>query len=223
MNLQALPENHRWAIAWELITVGILTKGLDSRLHVSVQILACLMNLSLDNLSIAEQECAAILQRQLIEMRRQEENESKNRKLKIGAGIAVGGGIAFLCGILVLPLLVPALAAGVALGAGAVLSVPVAGAALSAGILAAGTIALMASPLLPFLFGAAGAGLIGYKIAHLTEGISQFHFVRVPIQASTLRKLDVPGERFQLDFQNQHVTDLRTGKVYVSSTTALNK
>jgi len=223
LQLQAIPESQKWALIWELILDAIMTKGIDSRVHVSVQHIAVMLGLSLNDLSIAEQECAAILQRQLIEMRASDDdNSSKNRKLKIGAGVAVGGGIAFVCGLLVLPLLVPAVAAGVALGAGAALAIPVAGGAISAGIVAAGTIAILAAPFLPFIFGAIGGGLVGFKVAHITEGISEFRFVRVPIFTEIYSKDDVPEERFELDFVNQSVIDTHTGQVHRGTPPANN-
>jgi hypothetical protein len=213
--LMNLEDKYKWAAVWELIVDAILDKSFDSRIHVSIQILASLLGLSLDELSIAEQECAALLQRQLIEMRRlEEENPSKNRMKKIGAGVVVGGGVAFVCGLLVLPLLVPALAGAVALGAGAAIAIPVAGSAISAGILAAGSIAILASPALPFVFGATGAGLIGIKVAHITEGISEFYFKRVPISIQS--KTDQPEERFYLDLTNKRVVDMHTGEIHVN-------
>ena len=131
---------------------------MDSRVHVSVQICASLLGLSLVELSVAEQECAAVLQKQLIEMKKMEEkNESKNRVMKIVGGAAIGGGLMFIAGLIALPLLLPIMVASFGVGAAAVAALPVAGAAaISAGIAAAGALAVSAASVIPFLFGALG-------------------------------------------------------------------
>lgn len=155
--LSGLEIKLKWAVVWEILLQGLLNKCLDSRVHVSVQLCAMLLQVSLSELSIAEQECSAILQRQLVEMRKQEiQNASRNRALKIGAGAAVGGGVMFIAGMLALPLLLPLMISGVGAAAGLAASAPIAGAGMAAGIAAAGALLTSAATFIPFLFGALG-------------------------------------------------------------------
>lgn len=157
ITLSTLDTKYKWAIVWEILLQALLNKSLDSRVHVSVQQISLLLNLSLEELSIAEKECSAILRRQLIEMRREEmKNASRNRALKIGAGAAVGGGVMFVAGLLALPLLVPAMISGFGTAAGVAAAAPIAGASLAAGVAAAGALATSVAPFLPLLFGAMG-------------------------------------------------------------------
>lgn len=147
----------KWAIVWEILLQALLNKCLDSRVHVSVQLFALLLDVPLDELSVAEQECSAILQRQLIEMRKHElQNASRYRALKIGAGAAVGGGVMFIAGMIALPLLVPLVMSGFGAAAAIGAAAPVAGASIAAGTAAAGALLTSALSFLPFLFGAFG-------------------------------------------------------------------
>ena len=224
---EELDEEQKWSVVWEILLQATMKKGLDSRVLVSVQMCATLLGLSLEDLAVAEQECAAILQRQLIEMRKQKDNNhSKHRALKIGAGAAVGGGVMADTGVLVLPLLVPAMMLGVT--SVAAMAAPVAGTALASGVGAAGALLASASSFLPLFFGAFGAGLCGYKVGHVTEGIEEFYFVRVVakekeksrsiIEIAALEDEDddgTPGERFVLDIAGKRVIDLDQKQVLV--------
>ena len=210
---------------------------MDSRTHVSVQQCANLLGISLHELAVAEGECAVVLQRQLVEMERiTNNNESKNRWIKVGIGAAIGGGVMFVAGLLALPLLIPLITIGVGLTATTVALLPLVGATLSTGVVMAGAALASAAQFIPIIFAAGGAGLIGYKVAHITQGIDgfysfnlffvlifsniyhkkiEFEFERVPTakEDDMDDDEDKPEDFFYVDFDNKIVYDKRGKKV----------
>lgn len=59
--------------------------------------------------------------------------------------------------------------------------------------------------------------MVGTKVAHVTEGISDFCFVRVPLPKDEEDDKDLcPEERFIVDFEQKTILDRKTGKIYVS-------
>ena len=151
---------------------------MDARVHVTIQQCAILLNIPLEELAKAEGECAECLQKQLIEMEHIKMNtKSKHRKKKIAIGAAIGGGAMLIAGLITLPLLLPFITLGVGVTAGAAALLPLVGGMVSTGLVMAGGLLVAGAQIIPLIFAIGGAGLIGYKVAHITEGIKGLFFM----------------------------------------------
>ena len=185
---------------------------MDARVHASLHLLAKSVGIPIQQLSKAEGECASCLQRQLIEMEKiKQKSTSKNRKWKIAAGAAIGGGALLVASLIALPLTISMIGAGVGMTASAAAALGF-GAGVSSGIVMAGGLLTMAAPMLPLLFGAGGAALCGWKVHHITGGVKEFKFVQVPKKDVSEGKHkyvsavmydsddeDLPGEKYEYD------------------------
>jgi uncharacterized paraquat-inducible protein A len=145
---------------------------MDSRVHVTIQQCAVLLGIPLQEVCKAEAECAQCLKKQLIELEHIKiSTKSKNRKKKIALAAAIGGGAMFVAGLITLPLLLPFISLAVGVTAGAAALLPLVGSTIATGVVMAGTLLTIGAAAIPILFGVGGAGLVGMKIAHITEGL----------------------------------------------------
>jgi len=217
--LKQLEDAERWAIVWEVLLQAIIVGQMDARVHASLHLLAKSVGIPIEQLAQAEGECASCLQRQLIEMEKiKQKSTSSNRKWKIAAGAAIGGGALFLASLIALPLTISMIGAGVTMTAGAAAAMGF-GAGISSGIVMAGGLLTMAAPMLPILFGTGGAALCGWKVHHITGGVKEFKFVQVrrkDISEGTHKYTnavtydsddeDLPSEKYEVDLETNSVT-----------------
>jgi len=185
--LVQLDENDRWGIIWEMLVQSLVLGGIDARVHVSIHRVADFLGFGLEELGRVESECAEFLRKQLTNTDIDQSNlkkstKSKNRNVKVGLAAAVGGGLLVAAGIIASPLLIPVIIGGAVIAAGAVAALPLVGAGLATGVVLGGGILAITSPaVIPLVFGATGAGLASYNVALITEGLSEFFFVPVPV------------------------------------------
>ena len=67
---------------------------------------------------------------------------------------------------------------------------------------------------------------MGYKVSNVTEGITEFCFVRVPeeTEETLVKEEDLcPTDRFQVDFKSGTIVDQVTGEKYVRIYTPINE
>lgn len=139
----------------------------DARTRIMIRHITWRLHIKLEELEAVEEKMVKLLQEEYNDKDAQQQQEDRNKNNKqrkwrryamIGLAAAGGGAIIGLTGGLAAPL--------VAAGAGAVL-----GASTAAALGSVAGLAIITS-----IFGAAGAGLTGYKMKRRVGGIDQFLF-----------------------------------------------
>lgn len=161
-----IPETHRWSIVWDCLIMAVAGGQYDSRYRTSLRQLCVILDIQWERFQATEDGLAIYLRKE-IDLERCTaallESSSNGRWWKIGIGAVVGGSALMLTGGIAAPMVLPAVAsATTSLGIG----LP-----MSGGLFSLGGVQMITG-----LFGAAGAGLTGYKIAKRTAGVEEFGF-----------------------------------------------
>ncbi|TSR39563.1 Transmembrane and coiled-coil domain-containing protein 4 [Bagarius yarrelli] len=218
--LQAEPllSTESFPITQDLVSFSVKNGEYDARARVLVRHVSCLLRVCPRQLEIFEETLGERLiqgveesEEESSRRRKKERGRALRRYLLIGLATVGGGTVLGVTGGLAAPL--------VAAGAGAVL-----GAGGAAVLGSAAGIAIMAS-----LFGAAGAGLTGYKMNKRVGAIEEFEFlplnsgkhlhVTVAVTGwlcsgkyssfqAPWRSLDACGEQYCLKWESRYLLDL---------------
>ncbi|KAL6041116.1 Transmembrane and coiled-coil domain-containing protein 4 [Balamuthia mandrillaris] len=170
--------NQRWVFLWNFLLLSIAGGTYSSTHRASLRTLSTALDVPFQRVEAAEDGLALSLQKQAKQEISREGTASSGRWWKIGLGAAVGGGALAITGGLAAPIVIPAFGAFAAAIAGTASTVGLGALATAttvvSGVTLSGGTALMAG-----LFGAAGAGLTGVKVAHRTGGVDEFEFVEI--------------------------------------------
>eukprot|EP01080_Neovahlkampfia_damariscottae_P003516 gene3516-6163_t len=205
---EKIHDDYKWLSLWSFLALTLLhEKKYDSRVRVSLNEMASILKIDLEEFYKAEDDLAIQLGEKLEEIKKVSEQQKKKSALNtigrmalVGGASLIGGTALLVTGLLAAPLVIPAIV-------GVLGTIGVVGAGV-ASITAMGSsiIILGGVPLVAGVFGATGAGLVGYQVLKRTAGISYAEFQRIEFLNE---KVDFKDSKFKSEKLKKYEFDIK--------------